>query len=460
MKKKALFCLCALLSAFSLSADEIPQPSVEEQRRDILKYGTENEIAELIRTLRAENSDALDNEIMETAAGIKNGRILSGIFGFFADRNKGGLEERAGEVLEYWDEQVPEAVRGALEYLGQLRDTGAVDRIMTLIDEGDARYTNSAVRALGRVGAPLKDRDRNESDLIVEYLIAYFEDKFPGEDTSREIITALGNLENPGAVAFLNSIAGNSDERPARRMAAIQALSKIGDSEGLGAVLEALGSPDPNLRSTAVAALGPFSGREVDQAILEAFRDTYYRSRIGAAQAAAERKMEEAIPYLRYRAERDEVAAVRDEAIKALGAMDRNEAYQIIAVLFFERKNTDRVRVVAGEVLITNRAGEYAERFIAELDEARAKNQTALYNQFCRIIAQAETDKVEPLALRFFSTGSVVEKAYAIDMVYKNRLMGLIDQVRALAGEGGGSLSRKARDTLRRMGVSFDEGTT
>ncbi|MDR1429242.1 MAG: HEAT repeat domain-containing protein [Spirochaetaceae bacterium] len=455
MKKKTLLCLGALCFIFSLSADEI-RPSIEEQRRDILKYGTENEIAELIRILRAENSDALDGEIVETARSIKNGRILSGIFGFFADREKGGLEERAREVLEYWDEQVPDAVRSALEYLGQMRDTGSVDRVMTLIDEGDARYTNSAVRALGRVGSLLKDQDRNESDAITDYLIAYFEDKFPGEDTAREIITALGSLENARAVAFLNGIAGNADERPARRMAAIQALSKIGDREGLDAVLEALQSSDPNLRSTAVAALGPFSGREVDQAILEAFRDTYYRTRIGAAQAAAQRKMEEAIPYLRYRAERDEVAAVKDEAIKALGAMDRNEAYQIVASLFFERRNSDRVRVVAGEILIVNRAGEYAEPFIAELDEARAKNQTALYNQFCRIIAQAETDKVEPLALRFFSSGGVVEKAYAIDMVYRNNLTGLIDHVKALTDERNGSLSRKARDTLQRMGVSYD----
>jgi hypothetical protein len=166
--------------------------------------------------------------------------------------------------------------------------------------------------------------------------------------------------------------------------------------------------------------------------------------------------MEDAVPYLTYRAERDEVAAVRDEAIKALGAINNGEANEILASLFFERKNSDRVRVVAGETLIKNRPEEYAERFIAELDEARLKNQTALYNQFCRIIAQAETDKVEPLALRFFSSGSVVEKAYAIDMVYKNRLMGLIDQVRALTDEKNGALSRRARDTLEKMGISYD----
>jgi HEAT repeat protein len=456
MKKQAFFCLCVLFTLSGLRADDAPQKTIEEQRRDTFRYGTENEIAELIRVLRAENSETLDPDIIETARSIKNGRILAGIFGFFAERDKGGLEEKAREILAYWDEQVPEAVRGALDYLGQLRDAEAVEGIMALVEEGDLRYANSAVRALGRVGGGLKDRDRDTSDAIADYLIAYFEDKIPADDTAREIITALGNLENPRALALLKGIAGNTDERPARRMAALQALSHIGDLEGLGVVLEALQSADPNVRSTAVAALGPFSGRDVDQAILEAFRDTYYRSRIGAAQAAAERKMEEAIPYLAYRAERDEVAAVRDEAIKALGVMDRNEAYQIIAVLFFERKNSDRVRVVAGETLIRNRPGEYAERFIAELDEARAKSQTALYNQFCRIIAQAETEKVEPLALRFFSTGGVTEKAYAIDMVYKNRLMGLIDQVRALASEQTGALSRKARDTLQRMGISYD----
>ncbi|MDR0389088.1 MAG: HEAT repeat domain-containing protein, partial [Spirochaetaceae bacterium] len=271
MKKGVFFCLCVFFTLSGLMADE--QKSVEDQRRDTLRYGTENEIAELIRILRAENSESLDPEIIETAQVIKNGRILAGIFGFFAERDKGGLEEKARDILEFWDEQLPEAVRGALDYLGQRQDTAAVEMIMALVDDGDLRYMNNAVRALGRVG--LMDQDRNGT--IADYLISYFEDKMPSDDTAREIITALGSLENPRAVSFLTGIAGNNDERSSRRITALQALSKIGDREGLGVVLETLQSSDPNVRAAAVAALGPFEGRNVDQAILEAFRDTYYR---------------------------------------------------------------------------------------------------------------------------------------------------------------------------------------
>ncbi|MCX7949966.1 MAG: HEAT repeat domain-containing protein, partial [Treponemataceae bacterium] len=78
------------------------------------------------------------------------------------------------------------------------------------------------------------------------------------------------------------------------------ALQALQVQETLPAILEALRSADPNVRAAAVGALGPFSGSEVDQAILDAFRDSFYKTRIGAARAAGDRKLTAAIPFLRF----------------------------------------------------------------------------------------------------------------------------------------------------------------
>jgi HEAT repeat protein len=288
---------------------------------------------------------------------------------------------------------------------------------------------------------------------VAEYLVNYYTNRDPGDENRREIVVALGAVGSAAGTPFLKDIAGNDDERGTLRMAALEALAKIGDPAGLDTVLEAISSADPNVRSSAVAALGPFSGDAVDKAIMEAFRDSYYRTRIAAAQAAKERKLESAIPYLQYRAERDDVPAVKDEAIRALGAIGDDQALDILGNLFGERKNADRVRLLAAEMLIQNRPDIYAEKVIVELDEAKKKNLTPLYNGFLRVLGAARTKNIEDLARRFFFSGGVVEKSYALDMTVNNEFRNLADQVRELTDEKNGSLARKARTILEKLGL-------
>jgi HEAT repeat protein len=315
---------------------------------------------------------------------------------------------------------------------------------MKLLDSQERRFMGTAFRALGRVGGTSPEA----ADDAAEYLIDYYTNREPGDENRREIITALGAAGSRKGVSFLAEIAGSSEERVSLRIAALEALARIGDAEGLNAVISSVSAADPNVRSSAVAALGPFSGEEVDSAILEAFRDSYYRTRIAAAQASRERKFEEAIPYLRYRAERDDVPAVKDEAIRALGAIGSEECLSIIEALFAERKNADRVRIVAAEMLIHNQPGVYLGRLMVELDEAKTKNQTALYNGFLKIAGEARTEKLEDLARRFLASGGIIEKSYALDMAANNRLKTLVEEVRVLTEDKNASLARKARRVL------------
>ncbi|MDR1278106.1 MAG: HEAT repeat domain-containing protein [Treponema sp.] len=421
-----------------------PENTVEAARLATIRYGTETEIAALIQTLKTEGTDYLDNELVALVETTRNQQILSGVFTFFGDRNQSGLESRAIRAIEERDDETNETVLAAADYLGKVKAGRALDVLMKLLDSQERRFMGTAFRALGRVGGTGPEA----ADDAAEYLIDYYTNREPGDENRREIITALGAAGSRKGVSFLAEIAGSNEERVSLRIAALEALARIGDAEGLNAVISSVSAADPNVRSSAVAALGPFSGEEVDSAILEAFRDSYYRTRIAAAQASRERKFEKAIPYLRYRAERDDVPAVKDEAIRALGAIGNEECLSIIESLFSERKNADRVRIVAAEMLIHNGPGTYLGRLMVELDEAKTKNQTALYNGFLKIAGEAKTEKLEDLARRFLASGGIIEKSYALDMAANNRLKTLIEEVRALTEDKNASLARKARRVL------------
>ncbi|GHV71677.1 PBS lyase [Spirochaetia bacterium] len=425
--------------------------TVEEQRFDTLRYGTETEIAALIQSLKTENTDTMDAELITLADTSRNRNILTGIFSFFAERGKSGLEKRAVKALDERDDEANETVLAAIDYLGKLKASGSIISLQKIVDGDERRFMSAAFKALGQAGSVSKEAGAEAA----EFLVDYYNNHNPADDQRREIIAAIGETLSSEGQPFLTSLIKNQDERMVLRIAALEALAKIKDPEGLEAILQAVPAADPNVRAAAVGALGPFSGEAVDNAIFEAFRDSYYKTRLAAATAAKERKLAGAVPFLRYRAERDEVPQVKDEAIRALGAIGNAEALETLNALFTERKNSDRVRIIAAEMLIQDDAGKYAPVVITEMDEAKSKNQTALYNGLLKGLSVAKSPNVVDFARRLFGSASVVEKSYALDLCANNELKELAAEVRALTDEkNGGALSRKARMTLQRLGLS------
>ncbi|MCL2066352.1 MAG: HEAT repeat domain-containing protein [Treponema sp.] len=451
-----MFCVIifGLLSPVFLQAQD-----VEQSRLATILYGTETEIAALVQSLRTEGADYLDDELITLVDTTRNQRILSGVFSFFGDREKSGLEERAIRVIEERDDEANETVHSAIDYIGKVKASDAVGALMELLDSGERRFMNGAFRALGRVGIA----DAETADDVAEYLIDYYSYRDPGDDNRREVITSIGATGSSRGVSLLVELVSDNDERIPLRIAALDALSKIGDPDGLEAILGCINSNDPNVRSAAVGALGPFSGEDVDNAILDAFRDSYYRTRIAACHASRDRRLAIAVPYLQFRAERDDVPNVKDEAIRALGAIANEEALAAIDVFFTQRRNSDRVRLVSAEMLMKNSGGVYFPRLAAELDDARQRNQTALYNGFLKIagetIIAGREEQASSIMLnvtrRFLQTGGIMEKLYGLDMAANNDLKELAEEIITLTKERNESLARRAQRTAERLGIEL-----
>jgi len=440
---------------FPLSAQQ--NQNLESSRRDVIKYGTETEIASLIQTIRMENADYLDNDFITLIESTRNQRILTGLFGFFGERKKNDLEARAMRAVTEREYETYDTVYSAIEYLGQIKSSQAVPVIVELLDTEERRFLSYGFKALGLAGSS----DSGLADNAAEFLMEYYDYRNPGSDNQSVIITALGETGSTLAVSFLAALAVNTDERAHIRTASLNALSKIGDDDAVEAILTCVGTNDPNVRSAAVAALGPFSGDGVNSAILDAFRDSYYRTRLAAAQASRVRALEAAVPFLKFRAERDEVQNVKDESIRALGAIANNEAIETLESLFSERKNPDSVRVLASDMLMKHDAGRFFSRIAVELDDAKTRNQTSLYNGFLKVVGEAVVgggnSEVERIAHSFMQNGAIIEKLYGLDMAANNNLNALSEQIISLSRDRNESLSRRARNTAERLGIEIPE---
>ncbi|MDR2964716.1 MAG: HEAT repeat domain-containing protein [Treponema sp.] len=433
------------------------QNNDEASHRATIQFGTETEIANLIQSLRSENIDYLDDELIKLIDTTRNQRILSGVFGFFGEREKPGLETRAIKAITERDDETNETVVSAIDYLGRIKSAASVPVIIELLDTQERRFLNIGFRALGRAGSATPEL----ADTAADFLIDYYENRDPGSDNQREVIIAIGATGSSVGVPLLIDIVTNTDERIPLRIAALDALAKIGDPKGMEAILGCVGTNDPNVRSAAVAALGPFSGEEVEKVILDAFRDSYYRTRIAAAQASRDRKLVSAVPYLQYRAERDDVPSVRDECIRALGAIAGEEAAGVLDTLFLERKNSDRVRLVSAEMAMKVSPDKNINKLIIELEDSRVRNQTALYNGLLKVLGEAivptPTQEYEAITRRFMTNGTLIEKLYSLDMAANNNLRALSVEIVELTKDKNESIARRARRTAETLGITIPE---
>jgi HEAT repeat protein len=263
-----------------------------------------------------------------------------------------------------------------------------------------------------------------------------------------EIIFALGELKSDAAAEHLIEVLSNPDTKPGRKILCIEALGKIGSQKALEPLLEALRESDANVRDYALSAVASYKGKKVESVILNGFRDSFYKVRITAAKAAGEKRLDEATPFLKYRIERDEVAAVKDEAVRALGAIGSREAIDILADLFADKKTPEKVQIGAAQALMEKDPRSHTEAIINAMNQARTEKKTSLYNSLAKVVSSTKSGSLEDQAKAFLSSSDVVDKHYGLDLVILNSFRSLRPLIEPLAKDSNPSLARKARKAL------------
>jgi HEAT repeat protein len=431
------------------AAETSSSDTEEEALRQTINYGTDTEITELVKKLRDGNIDALDGDLIRLAEKTKNQNIILAVFSFFAERSVTGLEDTALAILSDRENETPQKITAAIDYLGAVKEKKAVPVLTEIVSSGGGQYDGQSIRALGKIAD--SDMPRAEADAITETLIGYYNNGAANGGNREAVIAAVGNSGGGASSAFIMEIVNDAEQSTPLRMAALEAAGKLKDAALLDSIIAAASSADPNIRYAAVGALGSFDSQEADAVILESLRDSYFRTRLAAIRSVKARRLEEAVPYLRYRAERDEAAVVRNEAVLALGEIGGNAAESALAAMLDDKKNSDALRSLCAEMLIKNNADAYADSIIAKLDEAAVKKQTALYKGLLKALSTARTPKVEALTARLFASKDVTEKFYALDMAANNGFTAFISEAEALSKNKNLSLASRAQKTLQKL---------
>lgn len=419
--KRFLFVPAFLLAAALTAAQD---SAALEKRRDVIRYGIESELLELVTTLQNEKEDALNGDLLEVLAQSRSPRLREAILKFFALREWPGAVRAAVALLDGRDQESAQSVNAALGYLSAVKAREGIPEAREILESREPKYLPQAVRLLGRAG------EDSESELLL--------DLYKSDETSdalrQDVIQALGEIGARAAVESLMETLDDTAGKKTTRMFAAEALGKIKDARAVPPLVRAANGEDPQVRGAAVTALGVFSGAEAEAAIVQALRDSVPAVRLAAVKASVSRTIRDAEPFIRFRARNDPDRNVKNEAIKALAALGGRENLQFLRDLLKDRKADAPSRVAAFTALLEKDPEGSREDLDKALSAEAASKDPSLLKAFQRALVQGTDKAAAPLVEAYvLKSPDFGTRIAGIDWVRKNKVVSLRTVLAALA---------------------------
>jgi HEAT repeat protein len=239
-------------------------------------------------------------------------------------------------------------------------------------------------------------------------------------------------------------------------MFACASLAKIKDSSSVDPLVKAANDADPNVRTSAIGALGSFAdgkgapGEAARGAIAEALRDSFANARIAACKAAAAGGVSQALPFLRYKAQSDPEKAVRTEALRSLAVLG-GDSFAFLRERLEDKKEDMTLRTLCFGLL--SRYDPQGSRTSLEklLVAEAAEKERSFYTALAREIANADkAPGIGSLARILLSDKEYLIRVAGIEWARKNKAQDLKADLERLAKDDPSDMIKKrATDALK-----------
>jgi HEAT repeat protein len=426
------------LGVASVLADEVANAeqikSLSEDRRELLLYGIDSQVIELIDDLKEEKDSSLLGEVHATLKTTANPRIRTRVFDYFKSVEYVGAEDDALAVLDASDDQPAGLLLAAVGYLTVSPSPELAEHLSPLLESTDQEVIRVAVKGIGLAG--------NEDS--VELLLDYLEDSDFPSNIKPDIILALGNLKHLSAIEPLVEILQDDGEEMIWRRYACASLGMIGDPSVLPVIEAVLYDEDANLRSYAVGALRHFETDEIVPLLMAGLKDSFWRVRVSAAQGLGEKQAEAAVPILIFKAQKDPEMIVREEAVKALGKIAVSEGFEYLRGLYENDISPPGLRFLAAEILSENDLAASLDVFRRVIEKHWDKEKSRVLERTAYYLSLSESTMLEGFYSRFLDSGELAIIIYGIRGVARNQILSLKEAVEAFASEGNNRSIRKA----------------
>lgn len=418
-----------------------PSDSLEEERKNILQYGIDGEVLDVLKKLIEEKDDTLQENILFILRNSLNADVQEACLTFFTELKVPSAEDAAISILGTYDDYPSKVVISAIRYVAVLKFEKALEFLKPIIEDENTILAPPAIKAMGFSTAAVEK----------EFLISKLTDEDYNSQFKPEIILALGEMKAETAVDTLMAIASDETEEVTWRRYACDALGNIGDKKAFPVLMEVYRDPDAMTRLYALSAIGRFDTEETRAVLMQALKDSFWRIRIAAAESLGEMKAVEALDILVYKAEKDPEQKVRDAAIQALGKMGLPASLSPLRAMVGDATKSPSIRYEASRVLTERDIDGSLKDIMVLLDEEWAKKDSKLLDAICKNLSGAKSPLLHDVFVRFLDNPSLTIQIYGVLGIERNGFSDLKSVLEEKKTKANKTVARYITDALESL---------
>ena len=407
-----------------------------EKNPDILKFGLEEDISELLDKMTRDKDVRFSGEVYDLFQETRSNVLREKILRYFSALEDPCLEDFAVEVLDDPYDVKKSVVDACFSYVQSVKTKEAVAAAKKLLESDDESYFQNSIETLGKVGGA--------SEAV--YLSKYIDNEDLSLAQRQSLVRALGSLHASETYDKLVELVENEDENSFVRQYSAEAIGEMGKNEAVSVLASLFESEDPNLRASAINALSNFSDPEAEKTIIQGIKDSHLKVRNASINAVKKLKIVSADEYLIYRAKNDSEPSVKKSCYAALASLGTGKSDDYLLGELENKKTGDNTKLeIATALLGENQKGA---KKIASLagETVRDDRRKQLRYALGKLMAKYSDSAFADVCLLYIQNKDVPTVGTGLDIYAKGRYSNCDSAVKELAQKA--DLNAKSKNQM------------
>lgn len=384
----------------------------EKKCNDILKYGLEGQITELIDELTKNQDNRFVDGIYDLFQETKSVAVKEKILDYFTKLKDSCLASYAVEIINDPYDEKNSIVEKCFKYVSEADIKDANPGLVDLVDKEEDAYFTGALSALGETGG------KEEALFLADYL-----DRDDLNVSQRQaLMRVLGRIKAVETWQKISEIAKDENENTFVRMYAAEAIGAMEKPESEDILVELFESNDPNLRTYVIKGISYFNDKKSSDLIIQALRDSQYKVRLEAVSAVGKNKIDKAVPFLIFRCkDKDEQKQVKEKCYSVIADLNTSDGNDYLISVLKDKKIGDATKAkVSAALLEYNHAGT---KEVIELARSALKSdiQKNLRYALGKEFAKYDRSEFADICAEYIASDDVATQGTGLDIWAKGR---------------------------------------
>lgn len=396
----------------------------EKKCNDILKYGLEGQITELIDELTKNQDNRFVDGIYDLFQETKSVAVKEKILDYFTKLKDSCLASYAVEIINDPYDEKNSIVEKCFKYVSEADIKDANPGLVDLVDKEEDAYFTGALSALGETGG------KEEALFLADYL-----DRDDLNVSQRQaLMRVLGRIKAVETWQKISEIAKDENENTFVRMYAAEAIGAMEKPESEDILVELFESNDPNLRTYVIKGISYFNDKKSSDLIIQALRDSQYKVRLEAVSAVGKNRIDKAVPFLIFRCkDKDEQKQVKEKCYSVIADLNTSDGNDYLISVLKDKKIGDATKAkVSAALLEYNHAGT---KEVIELARSALKSdiQKNLRYALGKEFAKYDRSEFADICAEYIASDDVATQGTGLDIWAKGRYSSIKAAVEEIA---------------------------